>query len=108
MGKNKGFKDLIKNKAEEVIEEVVIEKQVSDVETWGGDSFKLLSKISSKREGWMKSTEAMQIDGLGCIVQVTTQRGGTITEDIEFVPGVRIKEEKNEDRVVTSRKLLKL
>lgn len=48
---------------------------VSDLVIWGnGDMFKLLCKASSKKEGWMKSTKAMQIDGVGCVVQVTTQQ----------------------------------
>jgi hypothetical protein len=50
-------------------------KQVSDLKIWGnGDTFKLICKASSKAEGWMKSTKAMQIDGVGCIVQVSTQQ----------------------------------
>ena len=83
--------------------------QVSDIEFWGnGDTFKLISKASSKNEGWMKSTKAMQIDGLGCVVQVTTQQNNHIAEAVTFVPGVFIKEIKDADKVVISRKLLKL
>jgi hypothetical protein len=58
-------------------------KQVRDIEFWGdGDIFKLISKASSQTEGWMKSTKAMEIEGVGCVVQVTTQqasRNGMIT-----------------------------
>ena len=47
--------------------------QVSDIQFWGdGDTFKLISKASSKREGWMKSTKAMQTNS-GVVIQVTTQ-----------------------------------
>ena len=68
-------------------------KNVKDIEFWGnGDTFKLISKASSKNEGWMKSTKAMQIDGVGCVVQVTTQQGDNIAEAITFVPGVEIEE----------------
>jgi hypothetical protein len=38
----------------------------------------------------MKSTKAMQIDGVGCVVQVTTQQGDNVAEAITFVPGVKI------------------
>lgn len=49
--------------------------QVSDLQIWGnGDTFKLICKASSKKEGWMKSTKAMEIPGVGCVVQVTTQQ----------------------------------
>ena len=44
---------------------------------WGnGDTFKLISKASSKEEGWMKSTKAMEIEGVGVVIQVTTQQRG--------------------------------
>jgi len=71
---------------------------VSDLEIFGdGDSFKLICKASSKKEEWMKSTKAMQIDGVGCVVQVTTQqqsidRSYSVAEALTFVPGVKIKE----------------
>ncbi len=84
---------------------------VSDIVFWGnGDTFKLISKASSKKEGWMKSTKAMEIDGVGCVVQVTTQQGDNIAEAITFVPGVKIREIKglNGSGVVTSRKLVNI
>jgi len=65
--------------------------QISDLKTFGnGDLFRLISKASSKSGGWMKSTKAMQIDGIGCVVQVTTQQGDNIAEALCFVPGVQI------------------
>jgi hypothetical protein len=73
-------------------------EQVSDLEVFGnGDTFKLICKASSKKEGWMKSTKAMQIDGVGCVIQVTTQQSNpdgsyAVAEALTFVPGVRIKE----------------
>ncbi len=67
--------------------------QVSDIKFWGdGDAWKLLGKASSKNEGWMKSSKAYQIDGVGCIVQVTTQQGENVSEAVTFVPGVKIHE----------------
>jgi hypothetical protein len=66
-------------------------ENVKDIKFWGdGDTFKLISKASSQSEGWMKSTKAMQIDGIGCIIQVTTQQGDNVAEAITFVPNVKI------------------
>lgn len=80
---------------------------VKDIIFWGdGDTFKLISKASSKNEGWMKSTKAMQIDGVGCVVQVTTQQGDNVAETVCFVPGVKIEETSGEDGKVISRKLI--
>lgn len=48
---------------------------VKDIKFWGnGDTFKLISKASSEKEGWMKSTKAMEIEGVGCVIQVSTQQ----------------------------------
>lgn len=70
-------------------------KNVADLVTFGGDQFKLLSKASSEAEGWMKSTKAMDIAGVGCVVQVTTQQRNpdgsyAVAEAVCFVPGVSI------------------
>ena len=85
-------------------------KNVKDVQFWGnGDLFKLISKASSKNEGWMKSTKAMEIEGVGCVVQVTTQQGDNVAEAVTFVPGVKIKENiSKKDNIVVSRELIKL
>lgn len=66
-------------------------KNVSDLVTYGnGDTFVLLCKASSKEEGWMKSTKAMEIDSVGCVIQVTTQQGDNVAEALTFVPNVHI------------------
>ena len=66
-------------------------KNVRDLKTFGdGDMFQLLCKASSKEEKWMKSTKAMEIPGVGCVVQVTTQQGDNVAEALCFVPGVKI------------------
>ena len=66
-------------------------QNVADLILFGdGDTFKLICKASSKAEGWMKSTKAMQIDGVGCVVQVTTQQGDNVSEALTFVPNVKI------------------
>lgn len=72
-------------------------KNVSDLQVWGnGDAFKLICKASSQKEGWMKSTKAMDVSG-GCLVQVTTHQrnhDGTnaVAEALTYVPGAVIKE----------------
>lgn len=82
---------------------------VKDIVFWGdGDTFKLISKASSKTEGWMKSTKAMEIPDVGCVVQVTTQQGENIAEAITFVPGSKILEEMDQDSKVVGRKLVPL
>ena len=71
-------------------------EQVKDLEVFGnGDMFKLLCKASSASEGWMKSTKAMEIPGVGCLVQVTTQQGEHVAEALQFVPGVRIEDRRD-------------
>jgi hypothetical protein len=80
---------------------------VSDLEIWGnGDMFKLLCKASSKKEKWMKSTKAMEINNVGCVVQVTTQQGTNVAEAVTFVPNTKISELIDENGKVISRKLI--
>ena len=81
------------------------ENNVEDLLIFGnGDTFLLICKASSEGEGWMKSTKAMQIDGVGCVVQVTTQQGDNVAEALTFVPGVKIEtidgDEANGRRIV--------
>lgn len=79
---------------------------VKDIVFWGdGNLFKLIGKASSQSEGWMKSTKAMAIEGIGCLVQVTTQQGNNVAEALTFVPGAKIEEVKDGDTVI-SRKLI--
>jgi hypothetical protein len=71
-------------------------KNVPDLQVFGnGDTFQLICKASSQSEGWMKSTKAMEIPGVGCVVQVTTQQRNpdgsyAVAEAVCFVPNVRI------------------
>jgi len=91
-------------------------KNVKDIQFWGnGDTFKLISKASSEQEGWMKSTKAMEIIGVGCVVQVTTQQRNpngdySIAEALTFVPNCKIQEtldsEKNLE--VVSRQIVQI
>ena len=76
-----------------------VKERVPDVKVTGnGDMFRLLSKASSKNEKWMKSTKAMEIPGVGCVVQVTTQQGKNVAEALTFVPGVSIIDDINGGR----------
>lgn len=76
-------------------------KNVADINIVGnGDSFQLICKASSEAEGWMKSTKAMQIRHVGCIVQVTTQQRNpdgsyAVAEAVTFVPGVVVADDPN-------------
>lgn len=84
-------------------------KNVPDLTVFGdGDTFRLICKASSASEGWMKSTKAMEIAGVGCVVQVTTQQGDRVAEALTFVPGVRIEEMNAPDgsETVIGRKLV--
>lgn len=83
-------------------------KNVKDIKFFGnGDTFQLLCKASSEEECWMKSTKAMDIKGVGCVVQVTTQQGDHVTEALTFVPGVRIEAFRDtETNEVVGRKLV--
>ena len=70
-------------------------KNVSDlIITGNGDLFKLLAKASSEKEGWMKSTKAMQVFD-GAVVQVTTQQRNpdgsySIAEALCYVPDMNV------------------
>lgn len=71
-----------------------VRKNVPDVIVTGnGNMWQLLSKASSSKEEWMKSCKAMEIKGVGCCVQVTTQQGENVAEAITFVPNVKIVED---------------
>jgi hypothetical protein len=71
-------------------------KNISDLKVFGnGDTFQLICKASSQEQGWMKSTKAMEIVGVGCVVQVTTQQRSpdgsyAVAEAVTFVPGTKI------------------
>ncbi len=75
------------------------QQKVSDIKVVGnGDSAKLLFKASSKDQKWMKSTKGIEIDGVGVVVQVSTQQGDNVAEAVTFVPGVRIVNDDNGGR----------
>jgi hypothetical protein len=81
---------------------------VKDIKVVGnGDSFQLLFKAYSENEGWMKSTKALEVEGVGCFVQVTTQQRNpdgsyAVAEALSFAPNTKII-----DDVDNGRKLVK-
>ena len=65
--------------------------KISDIVIFGnGDTFQLICKASSKQQGWMKSTKAMEIVGVGVVLQVSTQQGDNVAEALQFIPNVKI------------------
>lgn len=78
-------------------------KNVSDLVVFGnGDMFRLLCKASSVKQGWMKSTKACEVPGVGCVVQVTTQQKNpdgsySLAEALTFVPNASICEQFHPD-----------
>ena len=74
-----------------VVDSKDLKEKVPDVQLYGNpDAWKLICKASSPSEGWMKSTKAMQIDGAGVLVQVTTQQHNHVAEALAYIPGVEI------------------
>jgi hypothetical protein len=73
-------------------------EKISDVEIVGNvNLWQVLCKTSSKSQGWIKSTKAMQV-GNGCLVQVTTQQGDNVAEALTFVPFCLIVADENGGR----------
>jgi hypothetical protein len=80
-----------------------VKQKVSDVKVFGnGDLFQLISKASSKEQGWMKSTKAMYIPRVGCVIQVTTQQGDNVAEALVFVPNVKIGVDADGNKVIVN------
>jgi hypothetical protein len=90
-------------KSLDVVNVTDAQAKVSDIKVVGnGDSFQLLCKASSKEQGWMKSTKAMFIPGVGCVLQSSTQQGDNVAEALVFVPDVCIVEDINGGRKLKS------
>ena len=84
-------------------------ENVRDIMVWGDeDIWKLISKAFSNREGWMKSTKAMNVAGTpgGVLVQVTTQQGHQVAEALSWVPRGEIIDHKDPSGVVISREIV--
>jgi hypothetical protein len=85
----------------------------SDLGTFGNPGqWNLICKAWSKQNGWMKSTKAMEILGLGVLVQVSTEiRSSTglstdlpvIAEALQFIPGATLKVYNGVSEIVSSK-----
>lgn len=69
----------------------------SDIKVTGNpDIWTLICKASSAAQGWMKSTKAVDVNGGGVVIQVTTEHrgpGGSVlacAEALTFVPGTSV------------------
>jgi hypothetical protein len=79
-----------------------------DVRVFGNtDAWQLICKAHSSSEKWMRSTKAMEIPGIGCLVQVSTQQGDHVAEAVCFVPFVSITTDEKGTRSITPSKLVK-
>jgi hypothetical protein len=76
-----------------VVDSKDLKEKVPDVVLYGNpDAWKLICKASSQSEGWMKSTKAMEIEGLGILIQVTTQQGAHVAEALHFIRDAMIED----------------
>ena len=77
-------------------------KKVSDIEVVGNpDVWQLICKTSSKSQSWMRSTKAMDIPGLGVVLQCSTQSlGYNPAEAMCFIPGARIVMTKSGEKLI--------
>jgi hypothetical protein len=71
------------------------------------DVWQLICKTSHASQQWMESTKAMEIPGVGCLVQVSTQQGEHVAEAVCFVPFVSITTDEKGMRSITPSKLVK-
>jgi len=82
-------------------------ENVKDIKFWGdGDTFKLVSKAHSDKEGWLKSTKVMEILGVGCVIQVTTQQGDNVAEALTTVPGTYVHTMFNDAGEIVGRRVI--
>lgn len=85
-----------------------------DLKVFGDpDGWKLIAKVSSESEGYMKSTKAMQIDGAGCLVQVSEQQrnpDGTysLATALTYAELTKIIETKDSEGNVVKRRIVDL
>ena len=111
MAKQDAKKKPVKAAAKKTVSNTTVKKakdNVKDLEVFGnGDTFQLICKASSKKEGWMKSTKGMPLPH-GVLVQVTTQQGDNVAEALEFVPGVKIAKTVDGTGKITGRHLVSL
>src|SRR5690348_7868430 len=78
---------MMMNKVYDITDAKGAADNIADLKRWGDpDTWKLIAKASSDDGEWMKSTKAMQIDGVGVVIQVTEQQNKQVAEALTFVP----------------------
>lgn len=92
------YEDATSEKSLDVTNIEDAKNKVSDIQVYGdGDTWELICKASSKTQGWMKSTKAMDVE-VGVVLQVETQQknsDGTysLSNGLTFVPNAEIYED---------------
>ena len=84
--------------------EDTVDEDVSDVVMLGVDinPWRLLCKSYSEKDGWMKSTKALDLHGKSVLVKVTTQQGDNVSEALTTVEGRLVKSEEEDIWVIVS------
>lgn len=88
------------------IDENTARHYVPDIQVVGdGDLFQTISKAWSEEEGWMKVTKAMEVRGVGCLIQVSSQQRNpdgsyALAEALTFMPGVKLNHETSPPTIV--------
>jgi hypothetical protein len=69
----------------------VNERKPDGTQTFGpAGLWKTLFKAWNDREGWFKTTKAMELPGYGVLIQTTNNENGQICDDSEKVPGLKL------------------
>lgn len=93
--------ELPEKKALDVTSSKDFADKVPDIVTHGNpDTWILLCKASSVRGGWMKSTKAMPIVGVGVLVQVSTLQDLRPAEALTLVPETYIEQQDDDTYLV--------
>jgi hypothetical protein len=101
----------LKAKTLDNVDPTTAKSKVLDIKIFGDpNAWLVLSKASSEREGWMKSTKVLPVDGVGCLLQVSTQQMNpdgsySLAEALQWVPGVRVDSDKDANGNIVNRKL---
>ena len=61
-----------------------------DLKTVGDCSFVLISEVSSKSQRYTRTVRAMEVKGVGCVLQTTIQFKNSVSVTSCFLPNCRI------------------
>jgi hypothetical protein len=62
--------------------------------------FEVISHVATKDKSMSKTTEAMEVEDVGCIIVVTVQKGDQISATSTFVPDVSIEPSPDGNKLV--------